>query len=881
MGPAGSRQRSPFNIPGTNKPRPEHHRPPAPMPQYPAGRDGAHPIDSFHPVNPSAFGNYRSPPVPVRDNDASVVEIVRPSNENRTTKPSSSPLYSSFRPTKPAVPALGKSSSNIQNFVDLTTNHVGAATNGTNYHEDFGAMDAYNYVDSTKANENIKELLEGAMEDEDDKPRTRSRKKKVEKQVADLSDKLKGASVGDEKKEQTPGDGQDGEVEEGDEEEDDGTREGLKVKLLPHQIEGVDWMKDKETGLKKTRGVLPKGGILADDMGLGKTIQAIALFLRNPRFSGRDVDDKKDKGKSQIPTEVGRGTLVVAPVALMKQWESEIESKVESSHRMQVCIYHGQGRTKYAKELGDYDVVITTYGTLSSEYAQLAKSTTSKPGCFGVHWFRIVLDEAHTIKNRNAKATQAAYALKSHYRWCLTGTPMQNNLDELQSLIRFLQIKPYDELAAWKDQITRPLNNGRGGLAIRRLRVYLKAFMKRRTKDVLTLDGGLGSKDKSEETGSKVSNGFQITKRDVFNIEADFTAEEREFYSRLEERADKSLENMMGSNNLSYASALVLLLRLRQACNHPDLVKGDLAQEKEALANSDPSKTSKNGDDIDNVADMLGGLSVVSRRCDVCQSEIPRQEAKSGATRCAECDGNLQAAVPNPSTRKQKNKKKKKTKKMKKDKKSSENRPNDALKSSRIQRNRPIVIDSDDEDDVEGIVPEDQRCAEKLGTAGGADDENAEGGGEWLDSDGSETAGESGDEDEDGEESTDDDLGVEDGSIQVVASTKVREVMKILKHEADDYKFIVFSVFTTMLDKIEPFLKRANIGYARYDGKMRNDQREASLHKLRNSKNTRLLLCSLRAGSLGLNLTAANRVIILEPFWNPVSAIIYYFTPPF
>jgi SNF2 family DNA or RNA helicase len=95
--------------------------------------------------------------------------------------------------------------------------------------------------------------------------------------------------------------------------------------------------------------------------------------------------------------------------------------------------------------------------------------------------------------------------------------------------------------------------------------------------------------------------------------------------------------------------------------------------------------------------------------------------------------------------------------------------------------------------------------------------------------------------------------------------------MKLLHKESGDYKFIVFSVFTSMLDKVEPFLKRANIGFARYDGQMRNDLREASLNKLRNNSGTRVLLCSLRAGALGLNLTAASRVVIMEPFWNPVS----------
>jgi SNF2 family DNA or RNA helicase len=171
-----------------------------------------------------------------------------------------------------------------------------------------------------------------------------------------------------------------------------------------------------------------------------------------------------------------------------------------------------------------------------------------------------------------------------------------------------------------------------------------------------------------------------------------------------------------------------------------------------------------------------------------------------------------------------------------------------------------------------------------LGKAGGSDDENAEGGGDWIGSDDSGTDDDIIDSptgkkskpialsDSEGESDTDDDIyqGPEEGENGELPSTKVLHLMKILHKESADYKFIVFSVFTSMLDKVEPFLKRANIGFARYDGGMRNDYREASLNKLRNNSGTRVLLCSLRAGALGLNLTAASRVVILEPFWNPV-----------
>lgn len=128
--------------------------------------------------------------------------------------------------------------------------------------DNFGAEDPYNYIEAGKATENIKALLEGAFEDEEDKPRTRGRKKKAEAAVAGFADKVKELGIKSDEKvdEKEEADGED----EGD--VDDGTVEGLKVKLLPHQVDGVEWMRDKEIGVKKKNGILPKGGILADDV---------------------------------------------------------------------------------------------------------------------------------------------------------------------------------------------------------------------------------------------------------------------------------------------------------------------------------------------------------------------------------------------------------------------------------------------------------------------------------------------------------------------------------------------------------------------------------------------------------------------------------------
>ncbi|GFF39379.1 uncharacterized ATP-dependent helicase C582.10c [Aspergillus udagawae] len=937
-------QSRPYNAPqpGVNH---QGHKPPGgssgPVASTPKRTE---PFDPFKPVRPSAYNNYRnSRPV---NND--VVEIRRPENITFTTPRAPKTFYAS------SAIKMDKASKNLSNFVDLT--REGGFTPSTRpRNTGFGSMDVNSYVDPVKANENIKALLEGAFTDEDNKQRSKAKNRKKSKdrkkkkkskeqkkegtsEIDDLAAQLEGVTVNesraaieegevdelkakdnidetnkgetrndeklsgdeaedDEQRCEEDDEEEEEEEEEEQEEEDDGTVEGLKVKLLPHQREGVNWMCDKERGSSNAKGVLPKGGILADDMGLGKTVQTIALLLTNQKSSdmfrsgtSKADDDSSDEQSNERPRKVPPGlsksTLVVAPLALIKQWESEIATKVEDSHKLRVCVYHGNTRTKATDNLDTYDVVITTYGTLTSEYGAVDKNK-KKSGLFSVYWYRIVLDEAHTIKNRNAKATQSACALNAEYRWCLSGTPMQNNLDELQSLIKFLRIKPYNDLAAWKDQITRPLASGRGALAIERLQVYLKAFMKRRTKDVLKLNSSLKPSGSGADGEQKKSTGFQITKREVIKVAAEFMPGEMNFYKRLEQRTENSLEKMMGGSKVDYAGALVLLLRLRQSCNHPDLVKSDLAKDKDILLqNGTSSSQSSSGkqDDLDSMADLFGALSVVSKKCDVCQTELSNEEVTSSSSRCGECEADLKATLGGIDSGKKMSSHKPR---IEVDLTDSPSNKFSETQKARARRNRKIVIDSDDEDEDDGewIVPKGQRGSPNLGKAGGTDDEDAEGGGEWLSSEDSETDEDGGPESptrkpaivsnsrksQDSESDTDEDIYLNPGDdeTQVLPSTKIRHLMKILRREAGDYKFIVFSVFTSMLDKIEPFLKRAGIGFARYDGSMRNDLREASLDRLRHNSATRVLLCSLRAGALGLNLTAASRVVILEPFWNP------------
>lgn len=763
---------------------------------------------------------------------------------------------------------------------------------------------AYNdptfYTDPAKAEADLKALLEGGMED-DEEEENDDEEDEGDSKVGDL---------------------------------DDGTVEGVKVKLLPHQVEGLKWMKGRELGPVK-RGKVPKGGILADDMGLGKTLQSIALILSNPRPE-RDSPEWK---KSLHGTE--RATLVVAPLALIRQWEAEIAEKVSKSHRLSVLVHHGPNRTKRWQDLTKYDVVITTYQIVASEHKHT--SDTVKAGCFGPRWYRVILDEAHTIKNRSAKMTKACYALNAEYRWCLTGTPMQNNLDELQSLVHFLHIQPYDSFQRWRDEIEKPLRSGQGHIAIERLHALLRAFMKRRTKNILKEDGALlpGGKKTLEAAAAKgegaeaPTSKFKITERKVVPIKADFSPMERRFYDRLAASADRSLEQMMKSK-LSYANALVLLLRLRQACNHPGLAEKRL--DKDAMSTEGPiiKPGGKNtAGNVDDLADAFGGMGLEAKKCEMCLQELPRARSDSGEIHCKDCSEGLSALyAESPKLKKKAKKHKSKKTDVKREKAVKTEQP-----SKRTTRKRNVVMDSDDEEgDGSWLVGEDQQGALRLGEAGGTDDENAEGGGEDIGSDDSRHDSEDEEDgsrlssfvvddedasqqhtyaDTDSDDETfvsidklmtqpkkpqkpvrrvvdsDDDKESEEGSEEddesesseeeeeeakdrrqkrrLIGSAKIREVIRILGEEAEDHKFIVFSQFTSMLDMVQPYLRREGFEYVRYDGQMRNDAREESLYRLRNDKRVRVLLCSLKCGSLGLNLTAATRVIIIEPFWNPVS----------
>jgi SWI/SNF-related matrix-associated actin-dependent regulator of chromatin subfamily A3 len=278
--------------------------------------------------------------------------------------------------------------------------------------------------------------------------------------------------------------------------------EGLISTLLPYQRQGLAWMLAQEnpvlpreksdevvqlwkrsttktncfqniaTNYIETKApTLARGGILADDMGLGKTLQVIATIL-----------------------EGGEGTtLIMAPVSVMSNWVQQIERHVKKERNLKVLTYHGSNRKKMThRDFAEYDVVVTTYGTVSSEYMP-AKTKNPAPvprkdGLFSMNWARVVLDEGHTIRNPATKAAVSCTALLAQRRWVLTGTPIVNTIKDLHSMLKFIAITGgLERLDLFNAVLTRPL-----ALGDRNAELVLQSIMRtmclRRKKDMKFVD---------------------------------------------------------------------------------------------------------------------------------------------------------------------------------------------------------------------------------------------------------------------------------------------------------------------------------------------------------------------------------------------------------
>lgn len=341
--------------------------------------------------------------------------------------------------------------------------------------------------------------------------------------------------------------------------------------LKPFQLEGLAWMK----AMEKTEW---KGGLLGDEMGLGKTIQAVSLIM------------------SDYPAK--QPSLVLVPPVALMQWVSEIESYTDGT--LKTLVYHGtnsQVKGKTVKELKKYDVIIMSYNSLESIYRKQEKGFKRKNGLHkekslihAIQFHRVLLDEAHCIKTRTTMTAKACFALKVDYRWCLTGTPLQNRIGEFFSLIRFLNIRPFasyfckncdceslewtmDEdhrctqcnhngmqhVSVFNQELLNPIqrygNMGPGAEAFRKLRLMTDRIMLRRLK-----------KDHT--------NSMELPVKEIYVDRQFFGEAENDFANSIMTNGQREFDTYVAHGVLlnNYANIFGLIMQMRQVADHPDLI---------------------------------------------------------------------------------------------------------------------------------------------------------------------------------------------------------------------------------------------------------------------------------------------------------------------
>lgn len=283
----------------------------------------------------------------------------------------------------------------------------------------------------------------------------------------------------------------------------------IKQTLRPHQIEAIDFISQRETGnldsklslwkyndvdqdepfyqhvftgAKRRNRMETKGGIIADEMGLGKTLVVLSTiagtFDRAKKFV---AENQPEEGQTlrKIPSQA---TLVIAPSSLLvDSWQSEIYKHTYPG----AITFHkhlGPGRHGERHFLQQKMIVFTTYATVAIEHGrQKADSPLAS-----INWFRIVLDEAHDIRNPTTKQFKAVSALTAQHRWCLTGTPIQNSLDDLGALSTFLKVPILESVPTFAKIIKNPVNTNAPN-RFENLRVLLKTICLRRTRELLEL----------------------------------------------------------------------------------------------------------------------------------------------------------------------------------------------------------------------------------------------------------------------------------------------------------------------------------------------------------------------------------------------------------
>ncbi|WIA37137.1 hypothetical protein OEZ86_014100 [Tetradesmus obliquus] len=601
-----------------------------------------------------------------------------------------------------------------------------------------------------------------------------------------------------------------------------------------------------------------RGGILADDMGLGKTLMVIALIATNApgaqlpplvqvavEAAAAEAPEEPEKGRpkkrqkktpntssasqlqaaakrksdadvaaaaaaagaagSSPPAADGpRGTLIVCPLSVLSNWQMQLEE--HTAGNLQVAVYHGPERNRSRAWLAQQDVVITTYATLAGDVGLRGGG-----GLFGQQWLRVVLDEAHTIRNADTQQAKACRALKAQRRWAVTGTPLQNRIGDMFGLLAFLGLKPLDDKAFWRRCVERPLRQ-RDSRTLLTLKVLMGSLALRRTKDSPGPDG---------------QPLVALPPKTVTVVRLELGAEDALNYARLESETKSLVAHHLSRGTLvaNYTNVLTIIMRLRQVCDSSQLCPQALEALRAATA---AAKAGAAGKAAPPPPELLAKLLAAvagddSEECAICLSplELPCITSCSHVY-CRRC---IESVIV---------------------------RDKPACPLCRKPISADSLIDPPPAaaagEGKESAADEQAPHSSSQGTAAAAAAAVAAAGSSKIQA-----------------------LLAKPREVQQEEQQAAAAAAVSAAAAPAAIKSVVFSQFTGMLDLIAGALAAENIPFVRVDGKSSAKARKEAIQAFAGSGegSPRVFLASLKAAGQGTNLTAGSHVHMMDPWWNP------------
>lgn len=616
------------------------------------------------------------------------------------------------------------------------------------------------------------------------------------------------------------------------------------------------------------------GGILADEMGLGKTIEMLSL-VQSHRFDPKD-QAAEESLKQSNPSTVAPApytTLVVAPTSLLAQWESEALKSAEPG-KMNVLVYYGSEQSINLRNLCSTanaasapHVIVTSYGVVLSEFRQHTSQSSFTSGALGglysVEFFRIILDEAHLIKNRQSKSARSCYELSATHRWVLTGTPIVNRLEDLFSLVRFLKVEPWNNFSFWKTFITVPFESRDYTRALNVVQTVLEPLVLRRTKMMKTPEG---------------EPLVPLPRRNIEIQEVDLSNEEREVYDFIYTRAKRTFNDNVEAGTLlkSYSTIFAQILRLRQSCCHPVLTRNRaiVADEEEVAT----AVNASNGlqDDMD-LQDLINRFTTATEPGDSNEGQDSSTKFTTYALRQIQTESSGECPIC-----------------------SEEPMIDPAVTACWHSACKQCLEDYIRHQNDKGLPPRCFSCRAPVSSKNIFEvikhqSPNS-------------TPAEEGIYANTPPSSSQPAPRISLRRINPLSPTahtsaKIHSLLNHLSRVPPNTKSVVFSQFTSFLDLIAPQLAKVGIQHVRLDGTMPQKARAEVLAQFNktdtyeqedieeedtaimpathqpsaheghstsngNSFNPTILLISLRAGGVGLNLTAASNVFMMDPWWS-------------